>query len=78
MADVSPRTLIVLGTGDHARIVGFTGLTEDTQRRLRHQGIVIGTELTVQRRTSGRGRVVSIGRSRIAVSRAEARGIEVR
>lgn len=38
-----------------------------TVRRLRHQGIVAGTELTVVRRSSGGGRIVAVGRSRIAL-----------
>ncbi|MFN8125031.1 MAG: FeoA family protein [Candidatus Nanopelagicales bacterium] len=66
-----------LATGTCARIVGFTGLSGATQRRLRHQGIVVGAEVTVERRTSGRGRVIAVGRSRIAVSRAICQGIRV-
>lgn len=46
-------------------------------RRLIHQGIVTGAQLVVIRRSAGGGRVVGVGRSRIAVSPAVARGIAV-
>lgn len=48
-----------------------------TARRLIHQGIVTGAEITVVRRTAGSGRVVGVGRSRIALDPAVARGITV-
>lgn len=46
-------------------------------RRLVHQGIVTGTVLTVVRRTAGGGRVIGVGRSRIALAPGVARGIHV-
>lgn len=48
-----------------------------TARRLLHQGILPGTELLVIRRTSGGGRVVGVGRSRIALDPSVIRGIVV-
>lgn len=48
-----------------------------TARRLGHQGIVTGTVLTVVRRTAGGGRVIGVGRSRIALAPAVARSITV-
>ena len=50
---------------------------ERTVRRLIHQGIVPGAEIEVVRTTSGGGRVVGVGRSRIAVDPTVAAGIIV-
>ena len=46
-------------------------------RRLIHQGIVTGTVMTVLRRTAGGGRVIGVGRFRVALAPAVARGIHV-
>lgn len=54
------------------------GGSPSTVRRLRHQGIVIGTELSIVRRTSGGGVVVAIGRSRIALDPTVAAAVAVR
>lgn len=46
-------------------------------RRLLHQGIVTGSVLTVLSTTAGGGRVIGVGRSRVALAPAVARGISV-
>ncbi len=51
--------------------------TDRTVRRLIHQGIVPGAEVEVVRTTSGGGRVIGVGRSRIAVDPTVAAGIYV-
>jgi len=56
----------------------FDGGPETTVRRLRHQGIVIGADVCVVRRTSGGGVVVAIGRSRIALDPTVAAALVVR
>lgn len=77
---VSVRTLDEVPVG-HTVVVAPGGIDHPreslTARRLIHQGIVTGAELTVVRRTAGGGRVVGVGRSRIAVDPAVARGIAV-
>ncbi len=75
-----PAFLTELARGATAVVVPG-GLLHDgdptTVRRLRHQGIVAGTELTVVRRSSGGGRIVAVGRSRIALDPDVAGGLLV-
>lgn len=75
-----PQALTELRRGTVAVVVPG-GLLHDgpqtTVRRLRHQGIVAGTELTVVRRTAGGGRIVAVGRSRIALDPGVAAGLLV-
>jgi Fe2+ transport system protein FeoA len=62
--------------GGAAVIRGFTGLDEARTVRLAELGLRPGSRVTVRSRTSGGGRVVSIGDDRVAVAAAVLAGIE--
>ena len=65
------NTVVVVPGGasaDHA---------DPTARRLVHQGLIPGATITVIRRTTGGGRLVGIGSSRVALDPAVARGVLV-
>jgi Fe2+ transport system protein FeoA len=58
--------------------VRVTGLPEWARQALQQEGVVIGADLTVERRVGmGGPLIVRLGRARLAISRRTARGIEV-
>jgi Fe2+ transport system protein FeoA len=73
-------TLDRIGVGRRATVVlaGISGETPKvTTQRLLHQGIVTGAVVDVIRRTTGGGRILAVGQSRIALDPQILRGIVV-
>lgn len=73
-------TLDRVSVGQKATVV-LAGSGEETPRitaqRLLHQGIVTGAVVEVIRRTTGGGRILAVGRSRVALDPAILRDIVV-
>lgn len=73
-------TLDRVGVGRKATVVlaGAPGETSKiTTQRLLHQGVVTGAVVEVIRRTTGGGRILAVGQSRIALDPRILRGIVV-
>lgn len=72
-------TLDLVPVGGSAVVATHGGFPRGsvTSHRLTHHGIVTGAELTVLGRTAGGGRLIGIGRSRVALTRAVTKGIQV-
>lgn len=69
-----------VAVGDVATVLpgGITSdLSNTTARRLLHQGLVSGARVEVLQRTTGSGRIVSLGRTRVALDPSVAQGIPV-
>lgn len=69
-----------IGVGRKATVVlaGTPGETPKiTTQRLLHQGVVTGAVVEVVRRTTGGGRILAVGQSRIALDPQILRGIIV-
>jgi Fe2+ transport system protein FeoA len=72
------RPAISLGRAAPDRTVRVTGIPDRARQALEQEGVVIGAELTVERRVGMGGPViVRLGRARIAIARATAGGIAV-
>lgn len=73
------RFLGDLGVGETATIeLAADVLDPVTRQRLLHHGIMPGATVTVLQRTSGGGRVVALGRTRVALDPAVVAGVAVR
>lgn len=64
------------GVGTTLRVTGLQ-VPEGHRLRLAQHGVRVGARVTVVGHTSGGGRVLGIGATRLAVDRATARRVEV-
>lgn len=76
---VMVRMLGDLGVGEEAVVDrAAAALLPVTRQRLLHHGIMPGVRVTVLQRTSGGGRVVALGRTRVALDPDVVAGVVLR
>ena len=68
---------VTLDKAEPGRTVRVTGMPDSARQALQQEGVVIGAVLTVEKRIGlGGPVVVRLGRARLAIARAVARGVE--